>query len=96
MSTVQVVRMQASEGKVDELRDIVRQARSFALTVDGCEGFEVLESEESPGSFVMIERWASPEQHRQHFQKNVIEPGLLDQVSALLSAPMEYGYHEQL
>ena len=96
MSTVQVVRLKAAEGKADELRGIVEQARSFALTVDGCEGFDVYQAEDAPENFVMIERWASHEQHQQHFQKNVIEHRVLDRVSALLSRPMEYGYHKPL
>jgi len=96
MSTVQVVRLTAAEGKADELRGIIEQARSFALTVDGCEGFEVYEAEDAPGSIVMVERWASHEQHQQHFQTNVIDTGVLDRVGALLSGPMEYGYHKQL
>jgi quinol monooxygenase YgiN len=96
MSTVQIVRLRAAEGKADELRGIIEQARSFSLTVDGCEAFDVYEAAETPGSIVMVERWASVEQHQQHFQKNVIDTGVLDRVGALLSAPMEYGYHKQL
>jgi quinol monooxygenase YgiN len=96
MSTVQVVRLKAADGKADELRAIVEQGRSFALNVDGCEAFDIYQAEDAPERFVMVERWASPEQHQQHFQKNVIERGILDQVSALLSEPMEYGYHRAL
>ena len=95
MSVFQIVTLRAADGKADELRPILDGGREFALTVDGCEGFEIYQSADAPESFVMIERWASTEQHQRHFQTNVIESGVAERVSAVLAEPMSYGYFEQ-
>ena len=95
MAVYQIVRLQAVEDKADDLLAMLRQGRDFALTVDGCEGFDVYQGKDDAGSFVMIERWATPEQHQSHFQKNVLETGVADRVSALLARPMEYDYYVQ-
>jgi quinol monooxygenase YgiN len=68
--------------------------REVALTMDGCEGFEIYQSTETPEAYVMVERWATAEQHQRHFETNVIGSGVLDRVGALLAEPMTYGYFE--
>ena len=96
MSVFQIVSLEAAEGKSDELRPMLEAGREFALTVDGCEGFEIYRSTEKAETFMMVERWATPEQHQKHFQANVVESGVAERVSALLAKPMEYGYFSQL
>jgi quinol monooxygenase YgiN len=94
VTIAQVVRLQAAEGKADELWPLLEAGRGFALTVDGCEGFEIYQGTETAESFVMIERWASVEQHQRHFETNVVGSGVLDRVSALLAAPLEFEYYD--
>ena len=96
MSIFQIVALEAAAGKADELRPMLEGGREFALTQDGCEAFEIYRSTEKPEAFMMIERWATTEQHQKHFQANVIESGIAERVSALLAKPMEYGYFSQL
>ena len=96
MSVVQIVALEAAADKGDELRPLLEGGRDVALAVEGCEGFEIYRSQEKPEAFVMIERWASAEQHQGHFQANVVESGVIERVSAMLAKPMEYGYFEQI
>ena len=94
MSVIQVVKLQAMQGKADELLPMLDAGRGVALASDGCEGFDVIRSQDEPENFMLIERWASEDQHQAHFQKNIIESGVVEKVSSLLQVPMEYGYYE--
>ena len=87
MSVTAVYSFEAKEGKADELLAMLQQGRDFALSVDGCEGFEVYQGKDNPHSFRMAEHWASPEDHQAHFEKNVKASGVLESAEALMTAP---------
>ena len=87
MSVTAIYWVEAKEGKADELLAMLQQGRDFAVTVDGCEGFEVFQGKDHPHRFVMLEHWNSTEDHQAHFEKNVRASGVLETAEALMTAP---------
>ncbi|MFY9588970.1 MAG: antibiotic biosynthesis monooxygenase family protein [Actinomycetota bacterium] len=87
MSETLIYDLRARDGKAEELLTALAQGRDFGLTVEGCEAYEVFQSNDDPHDFVMIERWATQEQQREHFKKNVVKSGMLDRVVPLMTAP---------
>jgi quinol monooxygenase YgiN len=87
MSVTAIYSFRAAEEKAEELVAMLQQGRDFAMTVEGCEGFEVFQGKDDPNRFVMTESWASVEDHRSHFEKNVKASGVLDHAEALMSGP---------
>ena len=87
MSQTLIYDLRSRDGKADELLTALGQGRDFGLTVEGCESYEVFQSTDDPHDFVMIKRWATQEQQREHFKKNVVESGMLDRVVPLMTAP---------
>jgi quinol monooxygenase YgiN len=82
-----IYRFEAADGKAEELVAVLQQGRDFTMTVEGCQGFEVFQGKDDPNKFVMTERWASVEDHRSHFEKNVKASGVLDHAEALMTGP---------
>ena len=93
MSVTIVYNFQAVPGAAGALLDLLQRGRDFALTVDGCEAFEVYQGKDDSHEFVMIERWTSVEAHQAHFEKNVKASGVLDRVEAFLTAPVQGIYY---
>jgi quinol monooxygenase YgiN len=93
VSVVQVVRMEAADGKAAELLALLQGGRDFTLTVAGCEAFEVLQGKDDPDQLLMFERWASVEAHQAHFERNVRATGLLDRTVALMTGPPVLAYY---
>ena len=92
MGVTAIYSIRAREGRADELLEILLQGRDFSLTVEGCEGFEVLQARDDPHKFVMIERWATVEDHQSHFESNVKATGVLDSAEALMTEPFQSPY----
>jgi quinol monooxygenase YgiN len=87
MSVTAIYSFQAAEGKAEELVAMLQQGQDFAMTVEGCEGFEVFQGKDDPNRFVMTETWESVEDHRSHFEKNVKASGVLEHAEALMTEP---------
>ena len=87
MSVTVFYDFQAAPGRAEELLALLRAGRDFGLTVPGCEDYEVHQSETDPHRLMMVERWASPQAHRAHFEQNVVASGVLEQATALMVRP---------
>lgn len=90
---MQFVRMEAAPGKVDALLDLLQPGREFPRTVNGCEAFDIFQSQDDPHQILLIERWISVEAHKAAFEKNVVATGLLDRLVILLTGPPQMGYY---
>jgi quinol monooxygenase YgiN len=93
MSVTLIYNLQAISGKADALLELLQQGRDFGLTVTGCEAYELHQNQDDPHKFVMIEQWASVEAQQDHFKRNVMDTGMLDQVMPLLVAPPDGVWH---
>lgn len=56
----------AAPGNEERVRTVLRELAATTGREPGCLHFEVLESAGKPGSFVLIERYASPAAHAAH------------------------------
>ena len=63
VSVVVVVQIRAGEGKGDEALQVITKSQAYCQSVEGCQGFEVLRSKQDALHFILIERWASVEEH---------------------------------
>ena len=75
--------------KVDQVEAFVKTlqgAKSTIATAEGCEGVEVLVSEESPNKVVLSEIWTTMELHNQYAER-MREAGSMDQMAARLNGP---------
>jgi quinol monooxygenase YgiN len=86
MSEILVYNLRAVDGKAAELLGALRQSRDFGLTVDGCEAYEIFQSNDDPHDFLMVERWTAQQAQQDHFKKNVIDSGVLERVIPLMTA----------
>lgn len=89
MSVTVFFNFQAAPGNAGELLALLRQGRDFGLTVPGCEAYEIQQGKDDQHRFMMVERWASPAEHQEHFEKNVLASGVLDRATALMVQPPE-------
>jgi quinol monooxygenase YgiN len=84
MSVTVFLDFRPAPGRAEELLELLQQGRDVSLAVAGCEAYEVHQGSDDPHRFMMVERWASPEAHREHFDKNVVASGVLDQVMSIM------------
>ena len=63
--------------------EIVSDTRSF----EGCEAIEICIDSEDAGNLVVVEKWASEDLYKKHYQWRE-ETGVLDHIRALLDGPV--------
>jgi quinol monooxygenase YgiN len=87
MSLTAIYPIRAKKGKESELLQMLQQGRDFALTVDGCEGFEIFQHKDDPGDLLMTETWSTDDAHQAHFDQNVRGSGVLERAERLMDQP---------
>lgn len=87
MSVTVFFSFQATPGNADELLALLLQGRDFGLTVAGCEAYEIYQGSDDAHRLMLVERWASPGGHQEHFERNVVASGVLDKATALMVEP---------
>lgn len=61
---VRIGEFQAVEGKSEELYEFLMSLGEYITHSKGCVSYDVLRKHESVGSFAVIERWLSVDDHR--------------------------------
>ncbi|MEN5267244.1 putative quinol monooxygenase [Stenotrophomonas sp. TWI587] len=56
-----IVTLQASEGRIEALRDVLRTLRDASLQEAGCLGYRIAQGSLSANRFFLLERWADAE-----------------------------------
>ena len=64
MSVARTYRMQAAEGKADELRAALIALAEAVRPLNGCEQVDLMEDSDRAGAFLFIERWQSVDAHK--------------------------------
>ena len=72
-----IVTLQASEGRTEELRDVLLALRDASLQEPGCLGYRIAQVEPSTSRFFLLEHWSdltalSQHEHTQHFMEGVV------------------------
>jgi len=71
-----VVALQASEARIEELRDTLKALREATLQESGCPDYRIAQGSLSANRFFLLERWADAEalfrhEHTLHFLDGV-------------------------
>lgn len=71
-----IVSLQASDGRIEELRDVLFALRDASLQEPGCLDYRVAQGSTSANRFYLLERWADAEavyrhEHTPHFLDGV-------------------------
>lgn len=92
MTVLRHYRMQAAEGRADDLRAALITLAGQVSPLDGCEGIEMFADSADPTTFIFIEHWRSIDDHKAAgpaLGKDAVAP-----VMAALAAPPEGRYLE--
>ncbi|WP_437611854.1 putative quinol monooxygenase [Erwinia sp. V71] len=71
-----IVTLQASEGRAEEVRNVLLTLRDASLQEPGCFGYRIAQGEPSTHRFFLLERWSDPtalfqHEHTSHFLEGV-------------------------
>lgn len=92
MSTIYIGQSQAKPDQVDHFRDFLTSVvRPGVQTSDGCESYQLFQSQADPTKFVGIEVWASVEAH-QASVKNIPAESI-GEFMKLVAGPPSGGYY---
>jgi quinol monooxygenase YgiN len=87
-SVVIVATVEAAEGQEEKLEQVFRTAIPAIHAEPGCELYALHRDPASPSTFVLFEKWASPDALRTHLEGPVLsEFGAV--VEGLLAGPMK-------
>ena len=95
MSIIYIGQSQAKPGEIDNLRNFLTSiVRSAVLASEGCESYQLFQSQADPTQFVGIEVWASIEAHRASI--NNIPAESIKKFMQLVASPPNGGYYRCL
>ena len=95
MSVVVLLELQVKPEAVNEVKTFLQQVLPDTRSYAGCQGIDIYGNADDPSNLVFYERWDS----RDHYQKYLswrTETGVLDQLSAKLTAPPKIRYYERV
>ena len=84
----------AANGREGALREFLQSVISVIKGASGCMGVELLVESENAAHLVIAEKWRDISAHQA--AANLIPPGKLAEVQALLAAPPKGVYYEQV
>ncbi len=94
MSIVYIGQSQAKPDAIADLRDFLTSLVAPALTTsEGCESYQLFQSQEDPTQFIGIEIWASIEAHRASI-KNIPAKSIGEFMKLVAVAPSGKYYHK--
>lgn len=91
MSVTRINEFQAKTGKTEGLRESLNSIIPMIQSSEGCESCRLLQSQNDPRKFVIIEIWASVEAHKASAKNIPFEK--VDQVLQLLAGPPAGAYY---
>lgn len=92
MTVLRHYRMQAAEGRSDDLRAALTVLAAQVSPLDGCERIEMFADPADPATFFFVEHWRSIDDHKAAGQ--ALGKGALAPVMAALASPPEGRYLE--
>ncbi len=91
MSVTRINEFQAKAEQGNSLREFLISIMPMIQSSDGCESCQLLQSQDDPTRFVIIEVWGSVEAHKASLRN--IPPEKFSQVKPLLAAPPSGSYY---
>jgi quinol monooxygenase YgiN len=92
MSVAYIGQSQAQPEAVEAFRRFMTEVVAPAVTAsDGCQGYQIFQSETDPTQFIGVELWASVDAHRGAVKN--IDPASIAEYMQLVAAPPTGGYY---
>lgn len=91
MSVTRINEFTAAEGKEVELLAFLKSLSTYISSSEGCLSYEVLQQQDSPSNFAVIEKWESTELHKKsvnNFPKEEMQAAM-----SLFAAPPKGNYY---
>ncbi len=91
MSVIVLLEMHVKPEAVNEVKALLKELLPDTRAYAGCQGIDIYGNIDDTGNLVFYERWDS----REHYQKYLAwrtETGVVDQLSAKLTAPPNIRY----
>jgi quinol monooxygenase YgiN len=95
MSIVTVLEIPAREGKVEELKALLKQNLGDTRARQGCESVTVHQDQADANTIVLIERWASRADD-EAYRAWRAGPGAIDGIGALVAGPPSMRYFDDV
>ena len=95
MSIVTVLEIPAREGKVEELKALLKQNLVDTRARQGCESVTVHQDQADANAIVLIERWASRADDEAYREWRA-GPGAIDGIGALVAGPPSIRYFDDV
>lgn len=95
MATQLIVSFVAKPERVSDFLALLQNVKTSLPKVPGCEAVTMYQDEERPTRFVLVETWASREQHQAHV-RDMQRLGHWDALVSHLSTDPVYSYHRKL
>ena len=92
MSVIRMGEIQAKEGLTNELRDFLLSIMPGMLASAGCEGCQLLQSQDDPTKFTMIEVWDSIASHQASVKE--IPPEMIEKIRPLIAGMVGGRYYD--
>ena len=92
MSIIYIGQSQAKPEEIDTFRNFLMSVvRPGVQSSEGCQSYQVFQSQDDPTRFIGIEVWASVEAHRAAVKN--IPPESINEFMQLVTAPPSGGYY---
>ena len=69
MSLQLLIHFKVKEDKLDSFKDLMNKTKEELPKAPGCHGLTILNSEENPCHFVLIETWIAKDLHDAYFEQ---------------------------
>jgi quinol monooxygenase YgiN len=91
MSIVAIAKLVAVEGLASTALELAKGSQAACLQLDACEKFEILQGEDNPHHFTLVEQWSSKEAHKAFFDALMKAPETLEAMKVFSKGPeIEY------
>jgi quinol monooxygenase YgiN len=90
MTIARIYRMQAAEGRGDELAQALADLATIVTGIAGCHGADLIRDVAAPEQFLFIEKWDSIEAHKAGGA--ALPKGSFAAVGAAMAGPPESAY----
>lgn len=91
MSILAMAKLIAIEGQEATALELIKGSQTLCLQQEACEKFEILQSEENPLHFELLEQWNSKEAHKAFYDLIMENPDTLEALKLFSKGPeIEY------
>jgi quinol monooxygenase YgiN len=95
MSVNLIISFKVKEEKLQSFKDVMQDVKINLPKVAGCKAVQILNHQDDPLAFTLVEAWDSREIHGAHV-KNLIDNGQWEAIAGHLNEPPVSGYFSQI